>query len=291
MNYGRLCALAACLVCLAAYTPLARAAVGITDTQENPGSVPLDGYGFKYAHLSIEERIYQGLPTPEEKKGGARKTTKSDPWERWNRGAQRFNDWGDTYLLRPVAVAYKTVTPSFFRNRTDDFVENLKTPVYMTHSLLQGNLSHVGLHLFRFLVNTTFGLFGLFDVAKIGELPEAPTGFADTFRAWGIGEGHYLVLPARPPGSVLDNIGGILDIWLNVVAYSDIEHWQTLAVLDTLNKRVELLSVDHILRSGGDRYSLTRDLYYALKESNTSTVGTDDEVTEEDLEAIFDDTF
>ena len=257
--------------------------------------VPLDGYGFRYAHLTIEERTYQGIPAEKEdenKQGGAGKKRSADPWERWNRGNQKFNDWGDTYLLRPIAVAYSKAVPSFFRNRTSDFVDNLKTPIYMTHSLLQGNIAHVGLHLFRFLVNTIFGLGGLFDVASTGELPEAPTGFADTFRAWGIGEGHYLVLPARPPGTVLDNIGGLLDVWLNVITYSDIEHWQALAVLDTLNTRAELLSIDQILRSGGDRYTLTRDLYYALKDSaTTDATGANEEVTEEDLEAVFDDTF
>lgn len=252
--------------------------------------VALDSYGFKYAHLSIEERVYQGIPV-EDDEDERDANTRVDPFERWNRGSQKFNDWSDTYLLRPVAVAYKTVVPSFFRRRTSDFVQNLKTPIYMMHSLFQGNISHVGLHLFRFLVNSTFGLAGLFDVARGGELPEAPTGFADTFRAWGISEGNYLVLPASPPGTVLDNVGGLLDTWLNVVAFSDIEHWQTLAVLDVLNSRVDLLSVDHILRSGGDRYTLTRDLYYALKDATPISSGDGEEVSAEELEAVFDDNF
>lgn len=256
--------------------------------------IPLDSYGFKYAHLDFEERHYQDIEggSGEEATGSGVRSEEgliADPWERWNRGSQRFNDWGDTYLLRPVAVAYQRVVPSFLRNRSDDFIENAKTPIYMMHSLLQGNLAHVGLHLFRFLVNTIFGLGGIFDVASSGDLPEAPTGFADTFRAWHIGEGPYLVLPARPPGTTLDNIGGFLDVWLNVVAYSDLEYYEALTVIDLLNTRADLLSVDHILRSGGDRYTLTRDLYYALKDAQPAT--DNEEVSEEELEAIFDDNF
>lgn len=256
----------------------------------------LDAYGYKYAYRRQSGRHYQAIYYDEQTdaSGGARQSLQEspgvrDPWERWNRGAQRFNDWSDTYLLRPAAVAYKTVVPSFVRRRSDDFIENLKTPVYFFHSILQGNIPYAGLHLFRFLVNTIFGLGGLFDVASHGDLPEAPTGFADTFRAWQIGEGNYLVLPGRPPGTTLENVGGLMDVWVNVLVYADLDHWQALAVIDTLNSRVDLLSVDHILRTGGDRYTLTRNLYYALKDAKPA--GSGEEVSEEEIEAVFDDTY
>lgn len=276
--------------------PLLHAEISITSATTDE-FLALDGYGFKYAHLRgvrpiLGEVNYLDSSDNAENNSSAGKLQyiDSDPYERWNRGVQKFNDFGDTYFLRPLAVAYVTIVPPLIANRPNDFLENIKTPLYMVHSILQGNLSHTGLHLFRFLVNTIFGLGGLFDVASMGNLPEAPTGFSETFAAWGIPDGHYLLLPGRTPGSVLDNAGGLLDVWSHVVIFSELDHWQTLGFFSLLTVRAEFLSVDHILRSGGDRYSLTRDLYYTLKRSSGIDIG-GDEVTTEDLEAVFDDEF
>ena len=85
--------------------------------------------------------------------------------ERYNRAMFSFNNKIDKYVIRPVAKGYKAVTNEYVRGRVSNFFNNIEEPVSAANHILQGEFSASGNNLGRFVVNTTLGIVGLFDVA------------------------------------------------------------------------------------------------------------------------------
>lgn len=137
-----------------------------------------------------------------------------DPLEDINRPVFEMNLAIDRYLFRPVARAY-LATPEIARNRVSSFVTNLGTPVTLANDLLQGEMSRAGASFGRFLFNSVFGLFGLFDVADAMGLPGHQEDFGQTLASYGVGPGPYLVLPFFGPSNPRDAVGRIVEIVAN----------------------------------------------------------------------------
>ena len=115
-----------------------------------------------------------------------------DPLQSMNRPIYDFNmDVLDAYVLRPAAVGYSKVTPQPVRNGLVNATNNLDAPIDATNSLLQGKVSNSGVSVARFLVNSTVGIFGIFDVASEIGLVEEPEDFGQTLGVWGAGDGPY----------------------------------------------------------------------------------------------------
>jgi phospholipid-binding lipoprotein MlaA len=135
-----------------------------------------------------------------------------DPWEGFNRRMYYFNAKADEYILLPVVAGYKAITPDFVERAVSNFFRNLGEFTVFINALLQGKPS-VGVEtLGRFAVNTTLGLFGVFDVAtKIG-LDEQNEDFGQTLGVWGVTPGPYLVLPILGPSSLRDAFGVGVDM-------------------------------------------------------------------------------
>jgi phospholipid-binding lipoprotein MlaA len=129
-----------------------------------------------------------------------------DPWERLNRFNYRFNAGFDETVFLPVSNAYRRL-PSPVRTGAHNFFGNLTEIDSVINYTLQGRLGRGVRSLGRFVVNSTLGIAGLFDVAKSFHLPYAPTGFGTTLAKWGMHPGPYFVIPFLGPSTLRETIG------------------------------------------------------------------------------------
>ncbi|MCS5593359.1 MAG: VacJ family lipoprotein, partial [Porticoccaceae bacterium] len=145
-----------------------------------------------------------------------------DPLEGLNRGVWGFNETVINSVARPVVDIYETVTPTPIRNAIVNFFGNLNEIPNAANSLLQGKVKQAANDTGRFLINTTLGLAGLFDVAKSAGL-HAGGGedFGQTLAVWGVGQGPYLMLPFIGPTTFRDAPADFIDSFLDPFSYSD----------------------------------------------------------------------
>lgn len=188
-----------------------------------------------------------------------------DPWEGLNRKIFVFNDATDRYVLRPLAKGYKAVTPSVVDQSIGNFFDNLSELRNAGNSLLQGKGGDAGVAMSRFLVNTSIGVFGLFDVAGHFGLARMPEDFGQTLAVWGVSNGPYLVIPFLGPSTLRDGLGRGVDGVSSVNQLVDPEATRYyLTALDLLQTRASLLSADELV--SGDRYSFFKDVYMQRRE-------------------------
>jgi phospholipid-binding lipoprotein MlaA len=133
-----------------------------------------------------------------------------DPWERINRFTYRFNARFDEAVFLPVANAYRRI-PSPVRSGVHNFFGNLSEVDSVINYALQWRLKLGVRSLGRFVVNSTIGIGGLFDVAAKLKLPGAPTGVSTTLAKWGMHPGPYLVVPLLGPSTLRDGLGFLGD--------------------------------------------------------------------------------
>ena len=144
----------------------------------------------------------------------------NDPWEPMNRKIFAFNMFADEYAMRPIAKGYRAVTTAGFRSKTRTFLSNLKTPLTIVNDILQFDLKNAGINLSRFIVNSTLGFFGVYDVAGKMGIKADSQDFGTTMAVWNIPSGPYLVLPFMGPSSVRDATGLVGDIFLDPFYYA-----------------------------------------------------------------------
>jgi phospholipid-binding lipoprotein MlaA len=151
-----------------------------------------------------------------------------DPLEPMNRAIFSANMAVDRAVVKPVAKGYRAILPQFVRDRFRSFVENLVEPRIFINDILQVRLNAAGMTFARFLMNTTAGIGGLFDLASNHGLPRQTGDFGQTLYMWGIGDGPYLVLPFFGPSNLRDGIGFGVDLVteghtnpLNALDYND----------------------------------------------------------------------
>lgn len=188
-----------------------------------------------------------------------------DPLEGFNRAMFTFNQYWDDYFMRPVAKGYQTVTPKPVRVGVSNFFANLFEPVTVFNDLLQGKGGQAGSDFLRFLVNTTIGILGFFDVATDMGLEKHREDFGQTFAKWGVGEGAYLVLPFLGPSSVRDTVGLYGDFQLYPVTYVENDGQRnSLWALGYVNLRSNALDATDILDQAvgaEDRYVFVREAW------------------------------
>jgi phospholipid-binding lipoprotein MlaA len=186
----------------------------------------------------------------------------SDPLEPVNRAVYKFNETADYFVLRPVAKGYDKVTPQPVRTGVRNFFGNLTYPTVVVNDLLQLKVVQAGRDLARFVLNSTFGLLGVFDVATPGGLPPNSEDFGQTLGYWGLGEGMYLMLPFLGPSNGRDLIGRTVDSFTNPGFYYDrAEVTVPLGVLNLVDQRASLLPADKFLAQQLDRYVFIRTIY------------------------------
>lgn len=138
-------------------------------------------------------------------------TTVHDPFERVNRATFKFNSGADRYVMGPVSRGYATVTPRIVRNRIGALLGNLGEPFTAVNDVLQVRGRDAGRTTSRFLINSTLGGLGLFDVASRFGIDGHESDFGQTLGRYGVGGGPYVVLPLLGPSSIRDSVGGIVE--------------------------------------------------------------------------------
>ncbi|KPV97611.1 putative phospholipid-binding lipoprotein MlaA precursor [Pseudoalteromonas sp. P1-9] len=197
-----------------------------------------------------------------------------DPLQSMNRPIYDFNmDVLDAYVLRPAAVGYSKVTPQPVRNGLVNATNNLDAPIDATNSLLQGKVSNSGVSVARFLVNSTVGIFGIFDVASEIGLVEEPEDFGQTLGVWGADNGPYLMFPAYGPSTARNISGDVMDAFvlpsISLGTPATIGKW----VIKVLEARASLIPQEALLNESLDPYLFMKDIYlqrqlYELHDGN-----------------------
>ena len=118
-----------------------------------------------------------------------------DPLQNFNRKVYAFNDFADRVAIRPAAVGYRKVTNETTRRLVSNFFANVESPITIANDLLQANVKEAGKATGRLVINSTIGVFGLFDPASEIGIQASATDFGVTLAKWGVPEGPYLVLP------------------------------------------------------------------------------------------------
>lgn len=159
--------------------------------------------------------------TPNTAKVSMEDDADSDPLEPMNRAFFRGNKFLDTIILRPVSYVYKEVVPQGGQTAVSNFLDNLKSPVYFANSLLQGDVENSLATFWRFAVNSTWGIGGLFDVSKDAGLVARKADFGQTLATYGVPSGAYLVLPILGPGTLRDTSGRGVDLVFSPTTWAD----------------------------------------------------------------------
>ncbi len=194
----------------------------------------------------------------------------NDPLEGMNRTIHGFNGFVDWALLDPLAETYNYVMPQFAQNRVYDFLENIEAPVVFVNSLLQGDPENVFVTFWRFVLNSTLGVAGLFDIATELGMPERnEEDFGQTLGVWGVGSGPYLVVPLLGPSSLRDLPGRVVDIFINPLTYSlDFPESVVPTAARVIDTRVRLDKyIDQVNNSSLDPYATFRSLYVQRREA------------------------
>lgn len=211
----------------------------------------------------------------------------ADPWENYNRAVFEFNETLDKYVAKPVAQGYQTVTPQFVDTGITNFFSNLEDVLIVVNGVFQLKpiqaLSDTG----RFLINSTIGLFGFFDVASHIGLAKHNEDLGQTLGYWGVGAGPYIMLPVLGPSNVRDTFGLAGDTFsgLNYTSLTTTDA-QALGLMAVkgIDLRADLIASEGLI--SGERYTFLRSFYLQRRAYLIA-----DGVVENEFDDDFDDDF
>jgi phospholipid-binding lipoprotein MlaA len=207
-----------------------------------------------------------------------------DPWQGFNRSVFEFNEVLDAYVAKPVAQGYQAITPQFLDTGISNFFSNLEDVLIIANDVFQLKpiqaLSDTG----RFLINSTIGVFGFFDVASHIGLVKHNEDLGQTLGYWGVGSGPYVMLPVLGPSSVRDAFG-IAGDSLSGLGYTQAvvvpAQQGGLWLLRNVDVRADLIASEGLI--SGERYSFFRSFYMQRREYLVNDgLMADDDFDEED---------
>ena len=214
---------------------------------------------------------------------------RSDPWEGFNRAMWDFNqNYLDKYLARPAAIFYRDYIPVPAQNSIYNFANNFEEPSTMVNNALQGNVEDSGNAFARFLVNSTAGVFGLFDVAEQIGLAKKEDEFGEVLAVYGIDSGPYLMLPALGPTTLRNEIGDQVDNLYFPLADMSTVQSLGLTVVKGIHVRAQLLEQEGVLNSSLDQYAFVKEAYFQSRIHDIYD-GDVPELVQDDIEDDFDD--
>lgn len=193
---------------------------------------------------------------------------RGDPLEPMNRGVFWFNERVDRYVLEPVATGWDWVLPDRVQEAVGDFFANLRFPINLVNDLLQGKPRRAAVDTGRFLVNTTLGLAGFFDLAADFGLQRRDEDFGQTLGWWGVGFGPYIVLPLLGPSSPRDIAGMPLDGALAVYPFF-VDWWVSASARGVYLVNWRSTVLDEIAqerRDAFDYYAFVRNAYFQYRQ-------------------------
>ncbi len=188
----------------------------------------------------------------------------ADPLEPINRVFFAFNDKFYFWAVKPVTSAYGFIVPEWGRTRVRNVFDNIQAPVRLVNALLQLKMHKFGAEFAKFVLNSTVGIAGLFDIAsRHPELITSEEDLGQTFGAYGLGEGFYLVLPFLGPSSLRDTAGAVGDYFLDPIGYiTPLQDAIAVRSFDRVNDTsFKIGDYEDIKESAVDAYISIRDMY------------------------------
>ena len=188
-----------------------------------------------------------------------------DPYEQANRQTHELNVALDRNVLRPASKVTNAL-PEVVTAPVSNFADHVGLPGMVVNGVLQGDIKGAGTNAFRFVVNTIFGIGGLFDPADAIGIYEEDTDFGETLAVWGVPEGAYVVLPGFGPSTERDAVGRIVDFVIDpldgIVDENVLPYATGSRAADIVITRGNFGStVDSVLYESADSYAQMRVLY------------------------------
>ncbi len=188
----------------------------------------------------------------------------NDPYEKINRKVFSLNEKLDRYIAKPVAKVYKKVTPKPVNRGITNMFNNLGDVPGAVNAVLQGKGKGAVKDTSRFLINSTIGLVGFFDVASKMGIESSNEDFSQTLHKWGVNQGPYIVWPILGGRTARDTVRLGVDTYFNPGSYVDhVATRNTLRGVDLIDTRADLLDAESIL--SGDRYTAYREAYFQTR--------------------------
>ena len=221
-----------------------------------------------------------------------------DCFENINRATFAFNQVLDGIIFKPVAGAYR-VLPTPIKSGVSNSLDNLSNLVTIPNNIIQGDLRKAGINSGRFVINTTIGILGLIDVAKILGLPEyEKEDYGQSLAKLGVGPGCYLVMPVLGPSTVRDTAASLAnvmggDAWYNVTVKNDTQHFSDIdyyssrltAGIDFRAKNYD--SIENLEKNSVDFYASVKSLYLQDRQQKIlNSNGTIEAMNDSDWEEI-----
>lgn len=207
-----------------------------------------------------------------------------DPWENVNRKVFAFNEGVDRFVFVPVATTWDFIMPDLVQTGIRNFFHNLYMPVTLVNDVLQIKPGAFSQDVVRIVMNTTFGIGGLIDVASWSDIPKNNETFGQTLGYYGVPPGPYMVLPLLGPSNPRESFGLVVDTATLPHQYF-VPFWVTWGSrgLELLNRRAYYLEdIAQSRRDAFDFYIFVRNAYNQNLEQKTSGDDYEDE-SEEDL--------
>lgn len=209
----------------------------------------------------------------------------NDPLEPTNRVIYEINDGIDVVILRPLALLYRNVVPDPVQTGVKNALGNLSSPVVLANDMMQGKPKRAGDTLMRFVINSTLGVGGIFDVATGLGWPAHSADFGMTLAVWGVGEGPYLFLPIFGPSSPRDAAGRGVDLAMDPFTWASprvvpeaFGYARTgLNAVDTRSRFID--DLDKTRAQALDPYATIRSLYRQNRQSTIDAAIADDRGT------------
>lgn len=185
-----------------------------------------------------------------------------DPWEGYNRKVFAFNQGVDK-VVRPIAVGYDKIMADPVQRGVGNFFRNLDAPVTYVNQVLQGKFRQSVSTIGRFLVNSTIGLLGFFDVATKMGIPFYNEDLGQTLATWGYDNSRYLMIPFFGPSTFRDGTGRLVDSFYHPVGrvFHGSNRWG-LWIIRGIDTRARYLDQDAELNNAFDPYVLMRDVWW-----------------------------
>lgn len=203
-----------------------------------------------------------------------------DPLEPLNRKIFLFNEIVDIYLLGPFVKKYNKITPKPIKTGIHNFVQNITLPVSALNSIFQGKTENTLATFSTFLINSTIGVFGIFDVASSKNIKYNFEDFGQTLGHYGVNSGPYLVLPILGPSNLRDTTGRFFDSGADVAGFNILEIGNAregvmnddvrvaLFLISGLDRREQLIDViDDTRKDSFDVYATLRSFYFQNRQS------------------------
>ena len=195
-----------------------------------------------------------------------------DCFEKINRATFAFNQALDGVIFKPVASVYKKF-PSPVKSGVSNSLDNLSNLVTIPNNLLQGDFKSAGINTGRFIVNTTVGILGLFDVAQTIGMPEYEReDYGQSLAKAGVGPGCYIVLPVLGPSTARDTVASVTnflggDAWYNVTVkndthyFRDIDYYSSKVTGGVDFRAKNYDSIENLKENSIDFYASVKSLY------------------------------